>query len=84
MEYAIAREIVTILNESNKEIWIWKGSKLKSRYDTDIKCSLIVDEGPLIIYIGDEFKEDWIEMRELVKIVIHKRINLTLSSINTL
>jgi len=80
MEYVIARELVTILNETDKEVWIWKGSKLKTKYQADFNCSLIVDEGPLVIYIGDEFKEDWIEMRELTKITIHKRINLTISN----
>lgn len=80
MEYAIARELVTILEETDKEVWLWKGSHLKSKYQTDFNCSLIVDDGPLVIYIGDEFKEDWIEMKELTKITIHKRINLTISN----
>jgi hypothetical protein len=81
MEYSTFQHLARIIQDTDKEIWIWNGSHLKSKYQTDIKCKFIHDSGlPPVIHIDDGIKEDWINMKELTKITIHKRINLTVSN----
>lgn len=81
MEYAIFMKLADIIKESEKDVWVWKGSHKKSVYtDEHLFCEILrLDGMGPILYLTDQLKEDYIEMKELTKVVIHNRINLTIS-----
>lgn len=81
MEVSIFLYLDRILNESDKEIWVWKRSKLTAHFNRDHIREIYIAKDPVLVLVIISIfdQEIYISPSELRKLTIHNRINLVLS-----
>ena len=81
MEVSIFLYLDRILNESDKEIWVWKRSKLTAHFSRDHIREIYITKDPVLVLVIISIfdQEIYISPSELRKLTIHNRINLVLS-----
>ena len=78
MEASIFLKLPDLINDSEKELWIWKRSKFLFKFIKEERTIQIMEKPLTIIITSIDGKEVFISPKELRKVTIFNRINLTL------